>query len=369
MGRSRRPVLGLCPGASRRRCCATTSRPTPTRRQIHLVAPQPDATDDPARNWFDTIDDNTLIIVDEAGKAGTLQLDAVITTALARGASVRLVGDDRQLASISAGGILRDIDATYGALNLTEVVRFKSRAEAQAGLALREGDPAGWRFTPIPPHPRRLRGDIIDEVYRRGPPTTPPATTRDARADQRIASQLNERARLDRLLADAADQRRTSAARSTGNRVRRRVGALRSATSSPPAATSADCASAADVTSSATASGGAWTKSADKAALRVSRLTPDKKPRCPPGTSAPHDARLRLDDRLLPRHDHRDEHHHRHLPHPRRRKLTRQQLYIAIGRATDESHIYIATAETDAHNILTPRATHPNTAIDVLQAS
>ena len=59
---------------------------------------------------------------------------------------MRLVGDDRQLASVSAGGVLRDIDTTYGALNLAEVVWFKFRAEAQAGLALREGDPTGLAF-------------------------------------------------------------------------------------------------------------------------------------------------------------------------------------------------------------------------------
>lgn len=47
--------------------------------------------------------------------------------------------------------------------------------------------------------------------------------------------------------------------------------------------------------------------------------------------------------------------------------LTRQQLYVAMSRATDETHIFVETAETDAHNILTPKATHPNTAIDVLQ--
>jgi hypothetical protein len=47
--------------------------------------------------------------------------------------------------------------------------------------------------------------------------------------------------------------------------------------------------------------------------------------------------------------------------------LSRQQLYVAMTRATDESHVYLETAETDAHNVLTPKATHPSTAIDVLE--
>ena len=67
------------------------------------------AADDPARKWFDTIGSNTLLIVDEAGMASTFDLDAVIGHAHGPRASVRLVGDDQQLASISAGGVLRDI--------------------------------------------------------------------------------------------------------------------------------------------------------------------------------------------------------------------------------------------------------------------
>ena len=71
----------------------------------HMAAdPDGGGHGDPAREWFEGIDANTLLIVDEAGKAGTLALDSVIATALVRGASVRLIGDDRQLASISAGG-------------------------------------------------------------------------------------------------------------------------------------------------------------------------------------------------------------------------------------------------------------------------
>ena len=70
---------------------------------------QPAPADDPARKWFDAIDSGTLLIVDEAGMASTADLDTVIAHALARGASVRLIGDDQQLASISAGGVLRDL--------------------------------------------------------------------------------------------------------------------------------------------------------------------------------------------------------------------------------------------------------------------
>jgi ATP-dependent exoDNAse (exonuclease V) alpha subunit len=87
-----------------------------------------------------------LIIIDEAGMADTLSLDAAVQFALDRGASVRLIGDDQQLAAIGAGGILRDIKQSHGALHLTELHRFTDPNEAQASLALREGDPNALGF-------------------------------------------------------------------------------------------------------------------------------------------------------------------------------------------------------------------------------
>ncbi|WP_430407193.1 AAA family ATPase (plasmid) [Janibacter sp. G349] len=65
--------------------------------------------------WAHAVDRNTLLVIDEAGMADTLSLDAVVTFALERGAKVRLIGDDQQLAAIGAGGVLRDIEATHGA--------------------------------------------------------------------------------------------------------------------------------------------------------------------------------------------------------------------------------------------------------------
>ena len=52
-----------------------------------------------------------------------------------RGASVRLVGDDQQLAAIGAGGVLRDIKTQHGAVRLSELHRFTDPAEA-AGITL-----------------------------------------------------------------------------------------------------------------------------------------------------------------------------------------------------------------------------------------
>ena len=94
----------------------------------------------------DQIGPRTLVIIDEAGMADTLSLDTVVRHVLERGGSVRLIGDDQQLAAIGAGGVLRDIQATHGALRLTELVRFTDRAEGSASLALREGHTSALGF-------------------------------------------------------------------------------------------------------------------------------------------------------------------------------------------------------------------------------
>jgi AAA domain len=97
-------------------------------------------------DWAAAVGPSTLVIIDEAGIADTLSLDTAVQFAINRGASVRLVGDDQQLATIGADGDLRDIQHTHGAIRLTELHRFTDPAEAAASLALREGEPAALDF-------------------------------------------------------------------------------------------------------------------------------------------------------------------------------------------------------------------------------
>jgi conjugative relaxase-like TrwC/TraI family protein len=97
-------------------------------------------------DWAAAIGPSTLVIIDEAGMADTLSLDAAVQFAINRGASVRLIGDDQQLGAIGAGGVLRDITHTHGALHLTELHRFTDPDEAAATLALREGKPEALDF-------------------------------------------------------------------------------------------------------------------------------------------------------------------------------------------------------------------------------
>ena len=125
-------------------------------------------------DWAAAVGPSTLLIIDEAGMADTLTLDAAVQFAIDRGASVRLVGDDQQLAAIGAGGVLRDIKQTHGALHLAELHRFTNPAEAAASLALREGKPEALNF--YLDHGRVHVGDIAK--------TTEDAFTAWARTDR-----------------------------------------------------------------------------------------------------------------------------------------------------------------------------------------
>ena len=88
----------------------------------------------------------TLVLVDEAGMAGTLVLDRLVQRARQAGAVVRLLGDDQQLAAVEAGGVLRHLTHEVGAVRMVEVVRFTNPAEAAATLQVRQGDPAAVDF-------------------------------------------------------------------------------------------------------------------------------------------------------------------------------------------------------------------------------
>ncbi len=135
-------VIGLAPSAAAAaQLRAQTRSVTDTMAKlVHAI----DHHDLP--EWAAAIGPSTLVIIDEAGMADTISLDKVTTWLASRGATIRLIGDDQQLAAIGAGGVLRDIRTVHGAINLTELMRFADPAEAAASLALRDGDPAALGF-------------------------------------------------------------------------------------------------------------------------------------------------------------------------------------------------------------------------------
>lgn len=108
------PTLGLAPSAAAAAALAeATGMECETLAKLDL-----DLAHSPGSALVSSIRPGTLVVIDEAGMADTLALERVISHAVAQGAVVRLIGDDQQLAAIGAGGVLRDIAATHGALRL-----------------------------------------------------------------------------------------------------------------------------------------------------------------------------------------------------------------------------------------------------------
>ncbi|MGW1819079.1 MobF family relaxase [Streptomyces sp. NPDC002125] len=88
-----------------------------------------------------------LIIVDEAGMAGSKRLAAVVAEAERAGAVVRLIGDPFQLSAVESGGALRLLANVTEVVELESVHRFRTPGEAAASLALRNGEPdTAWSW-------------------------------------------------------------------------------------------------------------------------------------------------------------------------------------------------------------------------------
>jgi conjugative relaxase-like TrwC/TraI family protein len=95
--------------------------------------------------WFQ-LHPGDVVVVDEAGMAGTLHLTELVRLATDAGASVRLLGDPAQLAAVDAGGALRLLEREVGAAYLTDLHRFSNPDEAMATLGLRAGDTSALDF-------------------------------------------------------------------------------------------------------------------------------------------------------------------------------------------------------------------------------
>ncbi len=314
------------------------------------------ARTDAARRWFDSIDESTLLIVDEAGKTGTLALDKLIAIALARGASVRLIGDDRQLSSISAGGVLRDLAHECGAITLSQIMRFTSSAEAHAGLALRDGDPAGIAF--YLDNDRVHVGTeaaSIDMAFA--------AWSADIAAGQQslllapthpVVDELNDRARLARL-HDLGEEAPTDEARLAAG-ARASVGDL--------VFTKKNARHLRFGRNDFVRNGYRWHVSAvnPDGSMTVRHLDTDTQIDLPADYVGAHVSLGYATTIDAAQGDTADYQCHTVGSDA----LTREHVYTALTRGRRGNHIYFSTAETDPHRILAPKATHPDTAVDVL---
>lgn len=107
-----------------------------------------------------------VILVDEAGMAGTFNLDRLRAIAAHHRATIRLLGDYRQLSAVESGGVLRLIATDVGATELQTVHRFTNPAEAAATVKLRVGDTSALDFYEAN---QRIQGGsrhaMLDNVY------------------------------------------------------------------------------------------------------------------------------------------------------------------------------------------------------------
>ncbi|WP_081877902.1 MobF family relaxase [Nocardia brasiliensis] len=156
----------------------------------------------PLPQWILDISSETLVIVDEHVKIGNRKRLRLLKFLADRGATIRCLGDSRQLAAIEAGGVDADMDAAAPEpLTLTHVVRFDSTAEATASLQLREGDPTalGWYLDNGRIHAGH-QGATHDDAFTAW--SVDHLAGRDTimlAANHAVVSALNARARAERL--------------------------------------------------------------------------------------------------------------------------------------------------------------------------
>ncbi|MGY5884164.1 MobF family relaxase [Modestobacter lacusdianchii] len=308
-----------------------------------------------APDWVAGIGPTTLVVVDEAGMAGTRELACAVEYVLGRGGSVRLVGDHQQLTSVAAGGVLAEIAAIHSAVTLTQLVRFTDPAEAAATVAVRDGDTLGLGF--YLDSGRVHVGDLAacaEHAYAawaadsaRGMDALLLVATRD------LVTQLNQRARADRLAGTTS---------SPGAEVELADGTRAGA--GDPVITRAN-------NRRLPITGTEWVKNGDRfnvqavgrdGALDVVHTGTGRRITLPASYVAEH-VQLGYATTVHGAQGITADICHTVLTGGESRQL----LYVALSRGRAANHLYLATVgDGDSHSIVTPAAVFPPTATDLL---
>lgn len=127
---------------------------------VHKFLFEHDRGTGPEEDWY-RLRPGDVLLVDEAGMAGTLQLARLLQLAEQSGAALRLLGDPAQLAAVDAGGALNLLEREVGATHLTELHRFTDPHEGRATLMLRDGNPDALAFYT---HRDRIRSGAADAM-------------------------------------------------------------------------------------------------------------------------------------------------------------------------------------------------------------
>jgi Ti-type conjugative transfer relaxase TraA len=109
------------------------------------------------------LDDQTVLVIDEAAMVGTRALARLFDAADAGGSRLILVGDPHQLQSIEAGGVLRGLEKRMPTIGLTENRRQRHAWERTALADLRAGE-VGRFLTAYQAHGRIHISDTADNA-------------------------------------------------------------------------------------------------------------------------------------------------------------------------------------------------------------
>lgn len=148
----------------------------------------------------------TVLVVDEAGMVGTRALQRLTEKVLAAGARLVLVGDEKQLQAIDAGGPFRSIGDRIGRATLTEIQRqrepwareaVKKIAHGQARAALREY--AGRGLVSVADDRKEAMQDLIASWKRDG--VSNPRDNLILASTNAESTVLNRMAQTQRMLA------------------------------------------------------------------------------------------------------------------------------------------------------------------------
>lgn len=144
-----------------------------------------------------------VVLVDEAGMAGTPALGRLLQLTQRCGAVLRLLGDPMQLSAVEAGGALRLLAQRSEAAELDRVHRFADPGEAEASLRLRAGLPSGLGFYQARSRLEEgSRQAMLDQAYQgwRQDTTVGRASLMVSASAAEVAA-LSARARRDRVAA------------------------------------------------------------------------------------------------------------------------------------------------------------------------
>jgi len=152
-----------------------------------------------------------VLVVDEAGMVGTRAMAQLSRHAEQADVKLVLVGDDRQLPEIDAGGALAGISKRIGALELHDVRRQEHEWDRDALAALRHGNVSDWARAyrehdriHTAPTPGKVRERMVDDWWQHAKTGSDAVMIAHRRSD---VADLNRRARermhADRRLGDS----------------------------------------------------------------------------------------------------------------------------------------------------------------------